>query len=323
MKYRIDFGSLPFVCPERINEYIKSADRDSLAALLALLSLRGECDESAVCALSGVDIDSVKQAIAFWRGTGIISVSGEEQTVIKPARTEKAQKIAEIPQYSGEELETLISKNSLRELIDECQSISERIFNPTEINKLVAMREYLGLETEHILMLFIYCKSIGKTSLRYIEKTAYSLYDEGIDSLSAFEDYIKRKEELDTLTGKLRKLFGAKDRSLTPKEKAYIACWYGDWGFSYDIIELAYQVTVDNTDKFSLPYLNKVLSNWHDDGLSDVEAIKASLESFKSQKSEKKKKGSFDTDEFFAAALKKSMEKANLAVKKRNDDTEG
>lgn len=63
---------------------------------------------------------------------------------------------------------------------------------------MLGLADYLKLDFEHILMIFTFCKNKGKTSVHYIVKTAYTLYNEGIDNRAAFEEYVKKAEEFDT-----------------------------------------------------------------------------------------------------------------------------
>ena len=46
-----------------------------------------------------------------------------------------------------------------------------------------------------------------------------------------------------------------------------IASWYGELGYGIDVIRLAYERAVENTGKLSFAYINKVLQNWHREGV--------------------------------------------------------
>ena len=184
----------------------------------------------------------------------------------------------------------------------------EKLFNPVEVNKIVALSDYLKLENEHILMLCAYCKNKGKGSVHYIEKTAFSLYNEGIDSLQKFEEYMKAEEHFAEMETKIRSLFGMGDRSMTASEKSHIRQWTGEWAQSFEMIEKAYEITVENTGKMSIKYLHKILSNWHEEGYRCLEEVEEALEKYKKGKEQSAGVGSFDTDEFFEAALRRSYE---------------
>ena len=107
----------------------------------------------------------------------------------------------------------------------------------------------------------------------------------------------------------VRKLFGMKSRSLTAKEKKCISKWFGELGYGEALVTKAYELTVAATNEASMPYANAILERWYAEGfktLEDVEnAEKTRAETVKSEQSS----GSFDTDDFFEAALKRSYNK--------------
>ena len=60
--------------------------------------------------------------------------------------------------------------------------------------------------------------------------------------------------------------------------------------------------------------MNKVLQNWHDAGYQTLDEVTKALERYKTEKEQAAEiksagKRSFDTDEFFELALKRSYEK--------------
>ena len=93
------------------------------------------------------------------------------------------------------------------------------------------------------------------------------------------------------------------------------------------MIELAYEATVDAIGEASMRYTDGVLKRWQTEGLSTPEAVAASDERWRQAreneaqgasggksagksagKNEKKNGGSFDVDDFFEAALKRSYQ---------------
>ncbi|MFQ9149932.1 MAG: DnaD domain-containing protein [Eubacteriales bacterium] len=141
-----------------------------------------------------------------------------------------------------------------------------------------------------------------------------NLFDEGVDTVDALNAYIKRKDEFEDNVGKIRSLIGAGQRELTAKEKKCFTCWLDEWCFPIDVITRAYEVTVDKIGDPSVSYMNKVLENWKNSGLTTLEAVEASLENYKKKKAEAAHgtetvngaESGFQTDEFFEAALRRS-----------------
>ena len=118
------------------------------------------------------------------------------------------------------------------------------------------------------------------------------------------EEELKRREASADAETKIRSLFGVGERAFTTKEKRFISVWINDMSFSIEIIEKAYEVTADATGKGSFAYANSVLERWNAAGLRTLDQIEAS---YKKSGSESPATGSFDTDSFFEAAVRRSL----------------
>jgi DnaD/phage-associated family protein len=140
--------------------------------------------------------------------------------------------------------------------------------------------------------------------LHYAEKMAFSLYDAGICTSAELTAEFEKRDRVHNISNKIRSLFGLGDRAFTTKEKKLIASWVNDMGYGADIIEKAYEVAADATGKGSIPYANSVLERWNSEGLRTLEDIERSY-----QKDESVLDGgsSFDTDSFFAAAVRRAL----------------
>ena len=172
-----------------------------------------------------------------------------------------------------------------------------------KVNILVGLSDYLGLDNEYILMLLKHCVEIGKKTLHYVEKTAISLYDMGIMSAAALAEELAKREAVLSMESNIRKIFGIGTRALTTKEKKEISSWVYDMKCPVEVIEKAYEVTCDATGKPSLHYANSVIERWHSEGLLTIEQIEASYKN----KDAAESGSSFETDEFFEAAVRRSL----------------
>ena len=132
------------------------------------------------------------------------------------------------------------------------------------------------------------------------------MYDMGIDNAEALKVKLEELETIAANESRVRGLFGLKARALTTKEKKFIESWFGKFGYDIEIVSRAYEITVNATGEASLPYANAILERWNAEGLKTVEEIDSSIEKKKSES--KNELGSFNTDDFFEAALKRSLE---------------
>ncbi len=317
------FGSQVSVIPASAARKIDRATKKDIKVLItlgaspALLTLC-ESDKVSAAAACGCTEDELASALAFWRGAGVIElddeqISSEPQSAsAEPVKEEKAeektykktllQRADELPHYTTEELAALLERRKdTSQLLDECQNVLGKMFNTHEVNIVIGLSDYLGLDGLYILTLCDYCVSIGKKSLRYIEKKAFGFYDDGITTAEALIEHIEKLNKLASMEGQIRKLFGMNDRELTTKEKKFIDKWVNTFGYDLAVIKKAYETTVDAIHEPVPSYANAVLERWNKEGLRTLAEIEASI-------AEKLPgEGSFNTDDFFEAALQRSM----------------
>jgi len=299
--------------------------------LLFIIAAKGEMDDSELDSIAeslGAERTELDLSLSYLRGAGIISsgtrarrtVKATEQSAEKPENSEKAtersKKIVEtapaVPTYTAKEIEKIFASHSeLAALLDMCQSTAGRVFNTAEANTVLVLRDHLKLEPEYILSLIAYCTSKGKTSMRYIEKMALDFFDRGITEYAELEEELAARAKSAETEKIVRKIFGIGRRALTEKEERFIRNWTVKYGYGEDIITRAYEITVNNTKDASMDYANAVLENWYKASLTTLEAIDESIAARKAEKKPAEAKGtlsSFDTDDFFDAALKRSYD---------------
>ncbi|MBE6584654.1 MAG: DnaD domain protein [Ruminococcaceae bacterium] len=323
MKYTVNYGNGAGVFPKSVLDVISRAGAAELKVLICLCAEDGNADIERLSQLSGCDADDVRGAISFWRGAGIVEPC-ESNKKVKTVRSEKASLEApknetvkdqspkklrgadELPNYTSDQISDMLEKRTdMVTLIDECQNVLGKVLNVREINVIIGLIDYLELDFEYVVALLSYCVSIGKKTLHYAEKTAFGLYDAGICTSEQLMAELDRRERVSQMEGKIRTMFGIGTRALTTKEKKFISAWVSDFGYGIDIIQKAYEVTADATGSASIPYANSVLERWNAEGLRTPDAVD---ESYQKKTAEKKAhEGSFDTDEFFEAAVRYSL----------------
>lgn len=324
MKYDLLYGKSAFCLPGSALEYVAKASLNDLRVLMALGS-GNFTDEKSLAAFLGINVSSVVCSLEFWRGTGVLELQEDkaspfEQTEIsipkelftmpkKPARAPETERDA----YTSEEIGRICKeKPNVTLLIDACQSILEKTFTKTEISSIVYLSDHLRLEDEYIMMLCTYCRSKEKASVRYVEKVATTLYDEGVVSVKELDKYIKKESQKHEMEYKIRKLFGIGERALAPKEKAFITKWTAEWNLPFDIIEKAFEIMVAAIERPTLAYENGILEKWREAGcktLEDVEGLIASQK--KAPRKPEAVETSFDIDEFFELAVKRGAGRAD------------
>ena len=297
---------------------LKEASADDLRVLLCLIETEGKANDDSLADAVGCSKGRVRASLEYWIDCGVIEQGQKSEGKKKKAKALRAP--SELSSMTGEETADIVRRRDLSALIDEAETLYGKVFNTAEISVIAGLSEQLELEDGYILVLLAWCIGKGKKSLRYAEKTAFSLYEEGVDSLAALEEYISKKAAAASGIGQLRRMFGIGERALTKREDETFTRWLTDYGYGIEILGIAYDITVNTSGKASVAYADKIISKWYTAGCrseGDIEKlIERERQSFAAKPSPKKQSaqaetsaGSFDTDEFFSRALERSYGK--------------
>ena len=316
---KLNFKQEVLVLPASVLSHLDAATPEQLRVLLWLASdLSLVSKHRQLAKLAGCNTATAQNAVTFWCNCGILGEAGESVPTMATVSEEevptkkKLQRADELPNYTSTELaELLEARASVRVLIDEAQRILGKMFNPNEVNIMVGMLDYLGMNEECILLLLAHCKRIGKSNLRAIEKYAYAMVDKGINDVESMEDEICTVEAMHTFEGEVRALFGMKSRALTSKEGKMLSAWLS-FGYNIDIVRMAYEITVNATGEPSLPYTNAILEKWNANAWKTMGEIEAGMNAEREKRegntnTQKELGNSFDTDDFFEAALQRGF----------------
>ncbi len=282
--------------PKDILPKIKNANAEELKVLIYSFA-EPEVAISDMARETGLTIAQTESAVAFWRGAGVF----EETTV---AKKHVASDTSVYRNYDSATLSAAISENDEFKMV--CNVASQSLgkqLTKNDYSSLFYLFDFVNIPAPVICGVVELCCSMEKKSLQYIFKKAIGLYDEGIDTYDKFEAYLARRDAINSNIGKLRRLFGMGERALTPKEQKLFDCWFGEWNFSFDMVEKAYEKTVDNTGKLSTTYMNGILRRWQENGIETIEDIEKGEVSRNSGNNT-----SFAGDEFIEAALNRGFD---------------
>ena len=325
--------------PSNLAELLGNADENDLRILIALMMAADENgeipEEFSIVDTLGIDERDVAASLKFWRGAGIIGSGARSQKQKKPveqnsetegksqettpAQNKNAKQASahrggalesgDNTHYGSAELADLFERRTVTaEFIDEAQRVFGKTFNSYDTGIVVGLIDRLGFEEEAVLAILAYVTRRGKKGLRYTEKVALALYDDGYTKTADVVERIAIIERSYDEIVKIRQLFGIGDRELSRGEKTLFEKWTQRFGYDIEIIRLAYDITVDAIQKPVPKYAGTILEKWHTEGLSSV----AEIEAFENKKKDGAQGAegskSYDLDDFFEAALQRSFE---------------
>lgn len=333
MSYHINFGPWGgiFAVPTTVtDQHLKLCSEKQLKVLLlALRDAPRPVDIPYIAKRLGLENAQVYDCLDYWREAGLFTQRETTLSAIclQNPTTNPASASVKAPAFppisdsvtvtsTGQRITTVHSRakltpsqineisrqdKSIPLLLEELQQRLARPLSPAETETIVYLYSYLELTPDYLLMAAEYCKSIGKLSIRYLEKLVTGWVEQGVDTHEKAEAHIRELVERASNEGLIRVMFGLGERTLSAKEKGFINCWFNIYGFSPEMIQLAYDRTVDLTGKTPFPYLNKILSHWHQKGITTPQAAQAEMQGrtgvMSNGKPHRSQGASFDMDE--------------------------
>lgn len=181
-------------------------------------------------------------------------------------------------------------------LVGEAQTALGKVLSNSDIATLLMLKDTCGLPLDVIIMLIQYCISIDKGNMRTIEKIGIGWADEGIDTLGAADEKIRRVKQMNKNFSIVSSAFGLKNvGSPTKKQLEYSEKWVGEWKFSPEMLREAYERCVDSKGTMKFSYIDGILKRWNSNGIRN----KKELEKFESSPDKKNstRKTSYNIDE--------------------------
>ncbi|MCM1133487.1 MAG: DnaD domain protein [Ruminococcus flavefaciens] len=301
---------------------LKLATAEQVKVLLYILRNLGKnFTYEEISANTGIPEDEVEESVFFWEQINVIFPENSpnhstaytnimtapvqpspepappQKTAENPVFTEPSPS-SKRPSHSPNEIQGLAKADSdIAQLMQSVRNISINASN-TFHNSLIWIHDYLGLKNEVILILINYCMTIEKTHPNYMETIARNWAENEIDTAEKAQAEAFRLMESRTYKNKIMAMFDMKRRP-TPNQQAFIDRWQ-EAGYSFDMIQYAYELTIEQIDKRSFPYINKILETWTENGVKTLDEAKNAVSDHRKSYKPKNSDNSdgFDADKY-------------------------
>lgn len=312
MEYRLHMGpwNSVFAVPTAlVDRYLKLAGKEQLQVLLWMLRHGGEAfSPEALAQELALDQDAVLDALDYWQQEGLLA-SREGQ--LTPAAQPEAPQAPAVPQAPARapglppkrrlvrpDTQHLAARmgesEEIRFLMQEAQATFGKTISPAMAATLLAMCDDYGLPVEVVVMLLHYAKDVGKTGTAYLDSVARDWAESGVFTLEAAEKKLQELEEHRQAWAKVQSAAGLPRRAPSRKEEDAAYRWVYQWKFTGEMLRAAYERCVDNTGKFNISYINKILEGWHKQGARNLQEV----EMLEAKKKEEREQGtSYDIDQ--------------------------
>ncbi len=323
MEYKVNSGiwgtmfGVPCIVADNL---LKLADESQIKVLLYLLRYsEKKLTAEEISINTGVRPDKVTDAVLFWQQVNVLSQEMTTAVPSAPVKHEITQEIQptvptvtiqpepQTPPLGNTPLKTTpLHPSEIAEIVCNDENISELFkisetllgpLNPSMQNTLIWMYNYLSLKKEVILILISFCVESNKTNPKVIEKIASDWAEKEINTLETATAEVERMNSARNFTSEIKRIFELRQNPTTNQQKI-IFKWQND-GFPLDMIHLAYEKTVEQINKVSFEYINKILDSWKASGFTSIIDVKKAEEDYRKKKTgESVSSDGYDPDKY-------------------------
>lgn len=265
---------------------IRRGDGDAALLYIAVLRSRGTGDENALRSALGWPEDRLRRAFAVLAGEGLVSLPQEagrmEQEAAVPASGRAPEPPERQVEYTRADMARALEGAEFASLTSAVEGKLGKKLTTPDLATLLGLYDQVGLPADVIFLLVGFCAELTvqqygpgrRPTLRQIEREGYAWARLGLMTQESAAAYIKDYQQRRKALPELMKLLRLGDRQPGPSEERYLLAWAG-MGFDQAVIELAYDKTLLKCKELKWPYMNKILTSWHQKGLHTLSEVEA------------------------------------------------
>lgn len=284
-----------------ISEYMPGADSDYVKVYMYCLFLGKHKRQVSINDLSkklGVEIIKVKQAFAYWENLGVF-VKKDNGIAICDLKEKEVHKLyrpklTSTPEEAKQSAERNIRRSQVITAIN--NTFFQGVMSPGWYMDIDSWFEKYQFEEDVMLALFKYCFDRHALNKNYILNVAENWYSKGIKNSFDLDNYFVAYEKCNEIKKKICKKLSI-TRKMTEYEEAYVDKWIMEFGYDFEIIEIALKKTTSKTNP-NFDYINAVITEWHGKGLKTVDHVQEHIKQFRVKSKENGKEDRFKNKHF-------------------------
>ena len=211
--------------------------------------------------------------------------TGRAETGSTDTAGAEKEELIPVPDKSSVDFTKLRQNDEFTMLLYIVQRYLSRIFSQTDSETVAYLYDVLKMPAELIEYLAELCAQRGKTSLRYFESIALDWYRNGITTV---EQAKAQGTNASSEEYAVMKAFGLKGRNPGTEEQKLMRKWFGEYGFTKEIVLEACGRTLLRTHEPSFPYADRILTDWRRAGVRTMEDIRRLDEGARQGKQDRK-----------------------------------
>ncbi len=314
MQYTINTAVLgnTFVVPSAVvDKFIKIATATQIKVLLYFMrNIADGIDPQKISVALSIPESEVEDALIFWSQNEVLNSEQPKESERKPVIINTS-----LP-TRADVIKRGLEDEKLMLLLREAQLSFGRNLKQNESQLLVSLYDDYGMSGPVILLLLGYAVSSGSCNISFIKKTATQWLNMGVETVEDADNIIKERAKQNLAWDIVRKIFGIDSRKPSDKEVEFSNKWINEWKMSNGLLKAAYDACVDAKAKLSMPYINKILEDWHKNGITEPEQIVVKKQTPPTQQGKKINSGyaGYDLEQY------EKMLKDRLKERGNNDD---
>ena len=259
---------------------VEGGDGDAALLYIAVLRNRGSIDDERLRSQLGWTGDRFRRALETLARQKLIAQPGREapaqrETPLRPSPEQR-------PEYTRADMARALEGREFAALTGAVEDKLGKKLTTPDLAVLLGLYDQLGLPADVIFLLVGFCTERTaaqygegrRPTLRQIEKEGYVWARLGLMNQESAAAYIKKYHRGREALPQLMRLLRLGDRVPSPSEEKYLLAW-NDMGFEPEALELAYDKTILKCKELKWPYMNKILSSWHQKGLHTLAQVQA------------------------------------------------
>ena len=267
-------------------EYLSTAKGDYIKVYLYMVFLSKYGKDIKVNDLAKkleLSFSTIQDAIKYWEDIGVITKKNtgyiindlqeiEVNKMYKPRVALSAEAIADVAQNKA--------RAKAIEYIN--NKYFQGLMGSTWYGKIDLWFKKYYFDEEVMIALFNYCYDHQALQQNYIQTVADAWFKNNIKTFDDLDKYSAKQEKLHNISKSISKKLNL-NRSLTSYEEAYVERWVIDFGYNFDVIEIALKKTT-GLSKLSFKYLDQIITDWNSRNLKTADEVNKFLSEYKVQK---------------------------------------
>lgn len=269
---KLEQNDLPFIFSSTqipdvfFTEYLSFANGDYVKIYMYMIFLAKYGKDIKVNDLAKklqLPLKTIQEGIKFWEEQKVITKKNTGYVLNNLQEMELHKLYNPKITSSPEELEKTAKNQYRSKAIENINNeFFQGIMSPSWYSDIDLWFKKYNFDEEVMIALFRVCFNHSALHRNYIQTVAENWAQNKVKTFNDLELYMEKQEKLKSIGHTISKKLNL-NRQLSQYEEGYVSRWNVDYGYNFDVIELALKKTTSKSN-ISFEYLDKIITDWHE-----------------------------------------------------------